>query len=530
MINTIVKFTGIAWLALSLAAAAAWAGSEKLSSDLRSRNLSDRLDVIVRYNVTPTDAHHGKVEKQGGALRDKLDVIKAGHYTIPRSALDTLSDDPDAAYISPNRGLKAMLDISAGAVHADAANSLGFVGKGIGVAVIDSGIADMPDFQNNRSRIVYAASFVLGGISDQYGHGTHVAGIIGGNGNGGVYIGMAPEVNLINLRALDATGNGTDAQVIQAIGAAINLRARFNIRVINLSLGRAVFEPAAQDPLCQAVEAAWKAGIVVVVAAGNQGRDNYTTAQGYGTITAPGNDPYAITVGAMKTEGTKTRTDDLIASYSSKGPTLFDHYVKPDLVAPGNRVVSTMPARLVLSGGYPHGHVSGNYFTLSGTSMASAVVSGAAALLLQKNPLLTPDQIKASLMRTATSNFPLSSVATDSATGTNYTSYYDVFTVGAGYLDITGALAHNTYAAGSALSPSASYDAINRDVVLNGSQSTVGGTYVVTGTNVVWGSDKNVVWGGGSAGTSAFNAIWGYNVVWSTAQLNGEMLSVLGEQ
>ena len=140
--------------------------------------------------------------------------------------------------------------------------------------------------------------------------------------------------------SLIRTGRAQIARVIAAINTAINLKTRYNIRVINLSLGRPVYESYNLDPLCKAVEAAWKAGIVVVVAAGNDGRNNSAGTNGYGTIMAPGNDPYVITVGAMKTMGTYSRSDDLIASYSSKGPTLIDHIVKPDLVAPGNRVVS----------------------------------------------------------------------------------------------------------------------------------------------------------------------------------------------
>ncbi len=181
-----------------------------------------------------------------------------------------------------------------------------------------------------------------GAAPDQFGHGQHVAGIIAASGQTSncpncmrSFKGIAPGVNLIDLRVLDQNGQGTDSNVIAAIDAAIYLKNIYNIRVINLSLGRPVYESYTLDPLCQAVEAAWKAGIVVSVAAGNDGRDNTFGEQGYGTINAPGNDPYVITVGAMKTEGTYTRTDDLIASYSSKGPTQIDHVVKPDLVAPG---------------------------------------------------------------------------------------------------------------------------------------------------------------------------------------------------
>lgn len=173
------------------------------------------------------------------------------------------------------------------------------------------------------------------------------------------------------------------------------------------------------DPLCQAVEAAWKAGIVVVVAAGNEGRNNDFNTNGYALITAPGNDPYVITVGAMRTLGTVFRGDDLITSYSSKGPTAIDHLAKPDLVAPGNRLASLKGTFDLVSGTYPANIIplsdyvnttwtlaSPSYYKLSGTSMATAVASGAVALLLGKDSSLTPDTVKARLMLTATKSFP----------------------------------------------------------------------------------------------------------------------------
>ena len=248
--------------------------------------------------------------------------------------------------------------------------------------------------------------------------------------------------------------------------------------MINLSLGRPVSASYENDPLCLAVQQAWQAGIVVVVAAGNDGRDNSLGTNGYGTITAPGNSPYAITVGAMNTNGTLTPTDDRITSYTSKGPTSIDHIVKPDLVAPGNRIISLRDVGSYLDTNdstnqvamsvysVANATVAGSYYVLSGTSMATPMVSGAAALMLQQNPSLTPDQVKARLMKTATKFAPGYSTATDSVTGTVYTDEYDIFTIGAGYLNVPAALGNTDVFTGSALSPTAVFNSTTNTVNL----------------------------------------------------------------
>jgi len=342
---------------------------------------------------------------------------------------------------------------------------------------------------------------------------------------------------------LDQNGGSQDSTVIKAIEEAIRVKQTYNVRVINLSVGRPIYESCALDPLCQAAEAAWRNGIVVVAAAGNQGRN------GYATILSPGNSPSAITVGCMKTLATYSPADDLIASYSSKGPTYIDQTVKPDLVAPGNLVVSLLAPGSMLAKAYPGNVVGTSYYTtsstaapaylrLSGTSMATPVVTGMVALMLQGSPGLSPDTVKARLMKSANKTFPLTSTATDPSTGTSYTSTYDMFTIGAGYVDMGRALLSTETAIGSARSPSAVYNPFTSQVSLlveaqqiwSGAQAgswgtnVVWGTNVLSGTNVVWGT--NVAWGTNTV--SGTNVVWGTNtmsgtnVVWGTTQGNGE--------
>jgi serine protease AprX len=254
-------------------------------------------------------------------------------------------------------------------------------------------------------------SFVTGetSVKDKYGHGTHVAGIVTGSPAGSVtnlYTGgIAPGASLINIRVLGANGSGLTSDVILGIDWAIEHRQQYNIRVINLSLGHPVMEPSATDPLCEAVKRASDAGIVVIAAAGNAG----VSPEGQrilGGIVSPGNSPYAITVGALNTMSTVKRNDDTLTTYSSRGPTKFDFAVKPDLAAPGNKIVSLEANGSYLAGTYPYLHRAGNgnnaYMQLSGTSMAAPMVSGAVALLLQENPDLSPVQVKLALQMGAT--------------------------------------------------------------------------------------------------------------------------------
>lgn len=516
------------------------------------------VTVNVQYTTFPTKSYLKTRQTDGATVRFQLPTIKAVNMTVPVSMLATLEKEAAVVYISPDRLLSMSANPAteefATAVQADvAAASYGFNGTGVGVAVIDSGVAPHPDLNNANgvSRVVYNQSFVAGNTSavDQYGHGTHVAGLLGGSGlssgtaNGypATYAGMAPNVNIINLRVLDQNGSGTDSQVIAAIQEAIALKSTYNIRVISMSLGRPVFESYTLDPVDQAVEAAWKAGIVVVCAAGNNGR--FAATDGFGTIGVPANDPAVITVGATMTLDTATRVDDKIASYSSKGPTVLDHIVKPDLVAPGNNMVSLRVPGSTLDTTYPQFEMTSTngtsqYFVLSGTSMATPIVSGAVALMLQQNSSLTPDQVKARLMKTAWKGFGQFTSSHDYL-GNLYNNEYDLFTYGAGYLDIDNALGNTDLATGVALSPTAvdnngvvSIVNTTLDSNFTGSSVVWGATSVVWGNSVVWGANAfsatSVVWGATSVVWGATSET-GYSVVWGATSNVASLTSALSD-
>jgi len=550
-------FSAITLLSLMASSLGALANDAKISPDLRGTASTQKKQVIVQYVVGANTSCSGllclvgcvlnDVTSLGGQLLGSLPLVNGVVALLDGNSINNLSNDPNVAYISPDRSVSLLSNDLALEANAPAAGTTNakYTGSGIAVALIDSGVNAHRDLNATGllplSRVVYSQSFVPGDSStgDQYGHGTHIAGLIAGNGSsstGNSYsktiAGLAPGANIVNLRALDGNGASSDSSVIAAIDRAIALKGTYNIRVINLSLGRPVFESYKLDPLCQAVEKAWKKGIVVVVAAGNNGR--YQATNGYATVGAPANDPYVLTVGAMKPMGTADRSDDLIASYSSKGPTALDHFVKPDLVAPGNLLVSTETsstalyksevANLVPLSYYMwagNSAPSTTYFSLSGTSMAAGVVSGAVADLLQAHPTLTPDQVKARLMKTASKKFPQTSVAYEPTTGESFTSEYDLFTVGAGYLDLNAALASTDTASGTAMSPVASYNASTGNVTLSSDRSAVWGTSSAWSGATVYGANQFVGSGAAFSGSNALmggaSGIWGSSIIWGSS-------------
>ncbi len=297
-------------------------------------------------------------------------------------------------------------------------------GQNVTVAVVDSGIADPLDLRDSlgQSRVLTHVNFTSasGLIDDFYGHGTHVAGIIGGNGSqsDGMYVGVAPNVNLVDVKVTDDYGMGSTSQVVAGLEWVLLNKDLYNIKVVNLSLNSTVAESYHTSALNAALEILWFNKIAVFVSAGNSGSQ---------TLYPPANDPFLVAVGAVDDRNTADITDDTLASFSAY-KTTPEGYIKPDLVAPGANIIAPLasddsnlalrfPENLIFSStGSP-------YIKMSGTSMASAVAAGAAALLAQDEPTLTPDQIKYRLMVTAQ---PLPSM--------------NPCAVGAGYLDIQAAV------------------------------------------------------------------------------------------
>jgi serine protease AprX len=370
-----------------------------------------------RVIVQPSDASafpalrrglHGLVRRElAGAMA--MEVTDQQLEALRRNPLfASISGDlpvtPDMAITNKVTGATSLWQSTSGLLGLG--GTAGNTGGGATVAILDSGIATHTALDTRVIARVNLVSDEPGVTGDPFGHGTHLAGIVGGNRTAATYVtpafagGSAPSVRLVDVRVLGASGSGRTSDVIAGIDWVIANRLAYNIRVINLSLGHPVTEPSATDPLCRAVSRAVAAGVSVVVSAGNYG----LTAAGspvLGGITSPGNSPDALTVGAIDTKGTLDTSDDDVAPYSSRGPARYEIVVKPDVVAPGTRIVSLEAQNSRISTTYPQWHIAGSgknaYIRLSGSSMSTAVVSGGVALLLTAKPGLSPAQVKMSI-------------------------------------------------------------------------------------------------------------------------------------
>ena len=549
-------------LAGSPAAFAAGSHRARMSADLQDHlNAgSQAIEVIVHGDRATVDAV---------AARYNLVVAKylasGGVLRVTAGQLAALQQDDALDHLSGNTPIRVSDLVTAESTGADqvwtgSRDLPALSGAHVTVAVVDSGMD--PTHAALKGRILATKDFTGGDGVDRFGHGTHVAGIIAGakvsTPDGIDYRGIAFGAQLVNLRVLDANGAGTVADVVDAIDWAIAHREQYRIRIINLSLGAPVLQPSADDPMCEAVERATRAGILVVASAGNYGR----TADGktvLGSITTPANSAHAIAVGALDTHGTADRSDDTLESYSSRGPTPYDLLIKPDLAAPGHHIVSAEASNAYLPATYPARHVTGQgataYFQLSGTSMAAAVVSGSAALLLDERAGLRPWEVKAALQVTATFMAEAGLIGAG-AGNLNVLAAADLVDHGDRsngkenpfhemFRSESGQAAAGRVATGSSIvwgfNPNAVVWGVNPNSIVWGARpnSIVWGVttnsivWGVRDNSIVWGvSDNSIVWGVKDAsivwGVDASSIVWGLqaeSIVWGIGGSSGSDLS-----
>jgi serine protease AprX len=484
-----------------MALARAGDAAQKLDPVLRVRAAAPTGNSRVIVRTTRGTSAAAAIKAAGGTTGRCLAVLGAQVATIPDTALSQLAAAPEILSIDLDRPVHGAVEHPSAAVGASwVRDELGYDGSGVGVAIIDSGVVNWHD-DLGSDRVTHFVDFVtyLPTPHDDYGHGTHVAGIIAGNGydSGGARRGIAPGASLIVLKVLDEVGDGYISNVIAAIDYVIEQRARFNIRVLNLSVSAGVFESYTTDPFTLAAKRAVDAGIVVVTAAGNLGRNDKGQVQ-HGGITAPGNAPWVLTVGAANHHGTGTRTDDTLAAFTSRGPTNIDGEMKPDVVAPGVGIESLAAAGSTLYNSFPSSRLAGTvdtptppYFTMTGTSMAAPVVAGTVALMLEANPDLTPNLVKAILQYTAERR-----------------SRYELSAQGAGFLNARGAVQ-----LASALHDGVSLSAGDKDTpvwsrqILWGKRRVRGG--VITPSANAWRA--GVVWGA-SVAADGSEITWGKTI------------------
>src|SRR6185436_18647755 len=404
----------------------------KVASDLgdllRSKSSEAQVKVIVQLNQKPTGQLNALLAANGVKIRRHFTHLNSFALELPGRVVDALSTFPEVAFISIDSEVMTLGGHVAHTSGADNVRSMStdgaLDGNGIGIAILDSGIygahTSFTDSQTGQSRIVVNIDFTgEGRTDDPYGHGTHVAAAAAGNGvvAKGEYIGIAPRAKILNLRVLNSRGTGSVSSVLAAFDWLMSNGSAYNVRVANLSLGMPAVNSYLFDPLCVATRALVDRGIVVVAAAGNNGK-NSEGQKLYGHIHSPGNEPSAITVGAVDTKGTDQRDDDSIATYRSHGPTRsswvdesgirhYDHVIKPEISAPGNKTIfAESPNNFLLSQNPAldagvSSVATRKQMMLSGTSMAAPLVAGTAALMFEANPTLTPNLLKTLLMYTA---------------------------------------------------------------------------------------------------------------------------------
>lgn len=371
-------------------------GDGKIDSRLlqKTRTLKDsKIKAIVFSKKNDVEVCKLYLEKKGIEIKHELPLINAYAVEVESGELEEMARSDLVEYISDDARMTSLLNIAAQEVGARIANDTGYTGKGVGIAILDTGIYSHQDLVRPKNRIVAFKDFINNRQTpyDDNGHGTFVAGVAAGNGylSGGKYRGIAPDASLIGVKVMDENGSGDSSDIIAGMQWVVNNKDKYNIRVLSVSLGAKPGSVTKFDPLAVAVDAVWDKSIVVVVAAGNSGpRQN--------TITTPGISSKVITVGAVDDKRTIEYEDDKMADFSSRGP-VNRRLIKPDLVAPGVNISSLATNKEYR--GTRLEEMSEPYRNMSGTSVSTPIVSGAAALMLSMNDKLTPDEIKKKFMK-----------------------------------------------------------------------------------------------------------------------------------
>ena len=392
----------LAWIVLFPAFAAQ-------GSDVHT-DASSRLISVIVESWNGSESAAATVEDVGGRVTETLSIVDGVSARIPEDRMDDLARYEHIRQVTPNDQVSfnqtapTEFDLQPAKVQkqmrSDALWSQGVTGKGITVAILDTGVhMSHPDL---AGRVLHCEDMshengTVAHCADTFGHGTFMAGLVAGNGSSssGRFKGAAPESKIVAVKAAGYDGSTDVSTILAGIQWVVSHKSQYGIRVLNLSLGTDSAQSHLLSPLNYAVQKAWKSGIVVVVSAGNSGPNTRT-------ILKPADDPYVITVGSSNDEGTMSITDDKVPVFSSKGPTRSNGLAKPDIVAPGVHTVSLRSPGSAIDNLYGStATVEGNYFRGTGTSMSAASVTGVVAQILQKNPNLVPDQVKARLMNTA---------------------------------------------------------------------------------------------------------------------------------
>jgi serine protease AprX len=382
------------------AVVAALAGTSIAGVPAASASPSETVIVTATGLLSPVAAVLGV----GGSILSQFHLIDGLAAVIPAAvepvlaALPGITVTPDVSVNvqanPPSTGPHTPSDVFLQQTGATQLAAAGDTGGGVTVAVLDTGIDNLPDFSGR----------LVGGVDltgennpfqDDYGHGTFVAGLIAGNGasSSGQYSGEAPGADLVSIKVAGASGTTDLVKLILGLQWAVDHRSSYGIKVLNMSLGYQPTTSTVLNPLDQAVQAVWGSGIAVVTSAGNAGPFN-------GTILSPGDDPLVITVGALDDMASPSVSGDEMTDFSSAGPTSPDGWVKPDLVTSGRSVVSLAAPGSTVYDANPSARVGSANFVGSGTSFSAAITSGAAALVLADDPGLSPNQLKARLLGT----------------------------------------------------------------------------------------------------------------------------------